>query len=238
VREATGNSQVDWTLCDLSSLDSVRAAAQTLNAEPGGVDVLINNAAVFELGYAETPDGFERHLGVNFLAPFLLTHLLLPGLLAASAPRVVNVSGETARFACVRLGDLSRKRSFGWSSHWGTFAAYGQSKLALILWTRLWAQRFAPAELCINAIHPGMVGTAHLAGGPRWLDRAWRALGGTPQRAAGHIARVALDPRLEGKSGRYYAGGWRFPPPLLARSQKKARSLYAQACELTGLMPA
>ena len=81
----SGNSSVFWVDCDLSDLGSVRTAAAQIGDATARVDVLVNNAGHFGGGFEETADGFERHLAINYLAPFLLTHELLSPLRAAPA---------------------------------------------------------------------------------------------------------------------------------------------------------
>lgn len=225
---------VDWIRCDLASLSSVRSAAAELSARHPRIDVLVNNAAIFGREYEETQDGLESHLAVNYLAPFLLTHLLLPPLLRAGRARIVNVSGETARIARIKLDDLGRRR------HFGVLAAYGQSKLALILFTRTLAERIDPSQVTINALHPGAVQTGHVSAGPRWMARIWDALvrGRGPERAAAAVARLAVDSRLAEATGRYYFGTLRAPAPFSAYRRGLREALYETSAKLVQLEPA
>lgn len=228
LRERTGNPRVFWVQCDLASLDSVREAAAVLTSCLDRVDVLVNCAGRFAGAYEETGDGFESHLGVNYLAPFLLTHLLLPLLEAADAPRIVNVAGETARFSRLRLDDLNRRRRYS------VLGAYGQSKLALVMFSRLLAERVGP-RIAVNALQPAMAATGHLSAGPRWLDRLWRTLAPGPALGARAVARLALRPAPQGKSRRYYIGRWWAPAPFAAYNRERALRLYAESARLVGL---
>lgn len=230
----TGNPNVAWIRCDLASLSSVRQAAAEVAEQHPRLDVLINNAAMLGRGYAESADGLEAHLAVNYLAPFLLTHLLLPALRRTGRARIVNVSGETARIARIRLDDLERRRGFG------VLGAYGQSKLALILFTRTLAARLEPRQVTVNALHPGAVQTGHVAGGPRLLARLWDMLvrGRDPERAAAAVARLAVDPRLGEATGRYYLGALRALAPFAAYRRRLGAALYERSAQLVGLEPA
>jgi NAD(P)-dependent dehydrogenase (short-subunit alcohol dehydrogenase family) len=224
-----GGGGAEWVRCELDSLASVRSAAREISARHDHVDVLVNNAACFGSGYAETTDGFETHLAVNYLAPFVLTHALLPSLAATAEARIVNVSGETARFARIRLDDLNRRRSFS------VVFAYAQSKLALILFTRSLAKRLVGTSITVNAVHPGPAATAHLKAGPSWLDRLWRGLVPGPQRAARGISRLAIDAALCGVSGRYYLNRLRFPAPFAAYRSRLCEDLYAETARMVSV---
>jgi NAD(P)-dependent dehydrogenase (short-subunit alcohol dehydrogenase family) len=220
----------EWVSCDLASLASVRAAAAEVAARHPRVDLLINNAACFGARFEETADGFEKHLAVNYLAPFLLTHALLPQVALAPAGRVVNVSGETARFGRIRLDDLDRRRG-GYSA----LFAYAQSKLALILFTRSLAARVSGSRITVNALHPGLAATSHLKAGPRWLDRLWRGILPGPDGATRAVVRLATDPSLAGATGRYYVGRLRAFAPCAAYDARLREALYARTAALVGL---
>ena len=137
---------------DVSSAASVRAAATRLAAAHPVLDVLINNAGTVAAKRTSTLDGRELTWATNVLGPHLLTQALLPSLLAADEPRVVNVGSEAHRSAQLDWGDLEfeRRRYTGWK-------AYAQSKLALVLLTRELARR--ESRLAVNCVHPGAIAT-------------------------------------------------------------------------------
>ena len=222
----TSNTSIYWVNCDLSELGSVRSAAAQISSATKRIDVLVNNAGHFGGGFEETSDGFERHLAINYLAPFLLTHELLPSLRAASAARVVNVAGETARIGRIRMNDLNRSRKFS------VLGAYAQSKLATMLFSRVLAARVASSPMLVNALQPGLAATGHLSAGPRWLDRLWRFMSPKPQRAARAVAALALAANREGTSGRYYFGRLRAFAPFAVYRRKLARTLYNKTADL------
>lgn len=109
---------------DLASLESVRAFASSWD---GPLDLLVNNAGLMAPPYGTTADGFELQLGTNHLGHFALTGLLLGRLLEAAAPRVVTVSSGAHRMGAMRWDDLQ------WREGYKPWAAYGQSKLANLL---------------------------------------------------------------------------------------------------------
>ena len=137
---------------DLASLASVRAAAADIAARAPQLDVIVNNAGVMAVPRAVTEDGFELQLATNHLGHFALTGLLLPQLLAAPAGRVVVVASDAARWGRMRFDDLMGEKSYmRWS-------AYGQSKLANLLYLRELTRR-AGDKLLVAGAHPGYAAT-------------------------------------------------------------------------------
>ena len=147
---------------DLSSLASVRECAAGLAERFDHLDVLLNNAGIMAVPKAVTVDGFESQLGTNHLGHFALTGLLLPTLLAAPAPRVVNVSSNAHNFGRMHFDDLFFERS-----HYSRWRAYGQSKLANLLFTSELQRRAVEAHTALTAAaaHPGYSAT-NLTSGP------------------------------------------------------------------------
>ncbi len=140
---------------DLADLSSVAAAAAAVNARPAPLDLLVNNAGVMAPPRRETADGFELQFGTNHLGHFALTGRLIGKLLAAGAPRVVTLSSTAHRIGRMSFEDLSSVRGY---SRW---PAYGQSKLANLLFTLELARRAAEAgtDLVAAAAHPGYAAT-------------------------------------------------------------------------------
>ena len=144
--------EVDVRRLDLASLDSVRAFAGAWD-EP--LDLLVNNAGLMAPPYATTADGFEMQLGTNHLGHFALTGLLLERLLAAPDPRVVTLSSGAHRMGQMRWDDLQ------WTRDYKPWAAYGQSKLANLLFTFELQRRAGEAGSRLRALaaHPGYAAT-------------------------------------------------------------------------------
>ncbi len=141
---------------DLASLASVRSFAEAWSASnPDGLDLLINNAGVMAIPRRTTADGFEMQLGTNHLGHFALTGLLLPALVAQPGSRVVTVSSQAHRMGRMRFDDLMGERRY---RKWG---AYGQSKLANLLFTSELQRRIDRAGFAITALaaHPGFAAT-------------------------------------------------------------------------------
>lgn len=149
-------ARLPTVVVDLADLTSVRRGAAEA-ATLGPIDVLVNNAGVMALPYARTVDGFEMQLGTNHLGPFLLTGLLLPQVVASGAGRVVSVASHAHRLARRVPLDDPRIESRRYSK-WG---AYGESKLADLLFVRELERRLRAAGLPVTAqaAHPGYAAT-------------------------------------------------------------------------------
>ncbi len=152
---------------DLASLASVRAAVDEVRARLDALDVLVNNAGIMAPPFATTEDGFETQIGTNHLGHFALTAGLMPLLLAADAPRVVNVSSAAHRMGSLQPDDLHyENRSY---SAW---PAYGASKLANLLFTSELQRRADEMDvaLVVAAAHPGFASTNLQYAGPAYAQ--------------------------------------------------------------------
>uniref|UniRef100_A0A8C6WJ17 Zgc:112332 n=1 Tax=Neogobius melanostomus TaxID=47308 RepID=A0A8C6WJ17_9GOBI len=145
--EDTGNENLVIRKLDLSDTKSIRAFAELINK----VNILINNAGIMMCPYSKTADGFEMQLGVNHLGHFLLTYLLLD-LIKRSAPsRIVVVASVAHTWTGLRLDDINSERSYD------TMKAYGQSKLANVVFARSLAKRLHGTGVSVFSLHPGVV---------------------------------------------------------------------------------
>lgn len=148
---------------DLASLASVRAFAEAYRTRHQRLDVLCNNAGVMALPYRKTADGFEMQFGTNHLGHFALTGLLLDRLLRTAGARVVTVSSGMHRMGRIRFGDLQ------WERGYRRWAAYGQSKLANLLFAYELQRRLDGAQAAVLSVacHPGYAATNLQLAGPR-----------------------------------------------------------------------
>jgi NAD(P)-dependent dehydrogenase (short-subunit alcohol dehydrogenase family) len=154
---------------DLANLGSVRKFSEAFLARYDRLHLLCNNAGVMALPYRKTADGFEMQFGTNHLGHFALTGLLLDRLLATPGARIVNVSSDAHRFGRIQLDDLQ------WERGYRKWRAYGQSKLANLLFTyelqrRLEVKGAGPISV---ACHPGWAATNLQAAGPRMAGSSW-----------------------------------------------------------------
>ncbi len=228
---------------DLSSLASVRSAADDLRAAYPRIDLLINNAGVMYTPRQTTRDGFELQFGTNHLGHFALTGLLLDSLLPVEGSRVVVVGSIAHNIqGGIHFDDLQWERSYN------RVAAYGQSKLANLMFAyelqRRLATRSAPT-IAVSA-HPGLANTElmrHIpgAGLPGVKQLAGLVTNSPPVGALGTL-RAATDPAVQG--GQYYGpSGFRelVGHPVLVQSNKKSHDVAVQerlwtvSEELTGV---
>lgn len=163
IRQAVPDAKLTIKPLDLSSLASVAALGEHLNALGRPIDILINNAGVMTPPERDTTsDGFELQFGSNHLGHFALTGHLLPLLQAAPAARVVSLSSLAARLGKIRFDDLQYEKSYA------AMASYGQSKLAVLMFARELDRRSREAGWGIvsNAAHPGLTKTNLQISGP------------------------------------------------------------------------
>lgn len=216
---------------DLSDLVQVRGCARRLNDELDGIDVLINNAGVVPTRQQFTRDGFEMQIGVNYLAPVLLTHLLLPLLQQREDARVIHVA-SVAHW----LGRINTKTWRGRRPYL-VMDAYGQSKLANILFSDVLAQRLAGQSITSNALHPGGVDTPIFRHVPDLAMKLIRPTLTTPEKAARLPVRMALDEEFYGVTGGYFDAKGPAARSPRARNKKQAERLYLDTMAALDINP-
>jgi NAD(P)-dependent dehydrogenase (short-subunit alcohol dehydrogenase family) len=244
-RIAANSPQADVALqeLDLTSLESVRSAAEQLRSNYDRIDLLINNAGVMWTPKSTTKDGFELQFGTNHLGHFAFTGLLLDRLLPVPGSRIVTVSSIGHRLlADIHFDDLQWERSYN------RVAAYGQSKLSNLLFTYELQRRLAShATTIAAAAHPGGSQTELSRNLPPLPRRVFSLLEPliAQDAATGALPtlRAATDPAVIG--GQYYGpdgfGETRGHPKVVASSSKSRdaelqRRLWAVSEELTGVV--
>ena len=208
IAAASGSAAISYGLADLEDLDAVRAFAHQFRATHDRLDVLIHNAGVVHPEFRTDGAGTELTILGQVAAPFLLTTLLMPALLAAAPSRVITVSSGGMYTQRLDLATLQLP-----ASRYRGVTAYARAKRAQVALSREWARRLAGTGVAFHAMHPGWVDTPGVAA----------ALPGLP---AGHPA----DPALTRAGGRHdrlaghrasHAAGQR---PVLARPARPART--------------
>jgi len=237
--------RTDAVRLDLASLASVREAADRISASYGQLDLLVNNAGLMVPPLGRTTDGFELQFGTNHLGHFALTGLLLGRLLSAPGSRVVTVSSFAHRRGTIDLADPNFEHR-----PYRAAAAYGQSKLANLMFTYELQRRLADAgaPTVAVALEPGVVRTGlfqHMSGASGMVAGLLARALGQPDAATGALAtlRAATDPAVKG--GEYYGpdrfGGWSGQHPKVKRSSPRSydpsvqRRLWAESERLTGV---
>lgn len=201
----TGNPHVHVVPMNLSSLASVREAAQAILALAPRLHLLINNAGVMATPEGRTADGFETQFGTNHLGHFLLTRELMPALLAAAPSRVVALSSSAHRRSDIHWDDLNFERT-----PYDPWVAYGQSKTANALFAVGLTQRYGAQGVTANAVHPGGILTGlqkHMPEGELerrgWVDEQGNPhpMFKTPAQGASTSVWAATAPELDGVGG-------------------------------------
>src|SRR5438876_272087 len=195
IREHTGNGRLHWYRADLSDLDQVRRLAADIGRDHDRLDALVSNAGIGTVvpgggRRQESVQGYELRFAVNYLAPFLLTRLLEPLLVASAPARIVNVS--SAGQEPIDFDDVMLERGYD------GVRAYRQSKLALAMLTFDLADELRGSGVTANCLHPGtyMPTKMVLAAGTTPVDSLETGLRAT--------VRLISSPELDGVSGRYF----------------------------------
>jgi NAD(P)-dependent dehydrogenase (short-subunit alcohol dehydrogenase family) len=225
-------------VCELTDMKSVVACANAVNGIDSPIDILMCNAGIMALPQLEQIDIngnlLEKQFVVNHLGHYLLTRRLLPQVQSSRAGRIVMVSSVGYTLAPkggIQFDDLSA------SIKYKPFPAYGQTKLANVLFSNELSRRYADSVLTSNAIHPGLVSTnlgRYMRGGneagevtPKNPDKPLRKGMKSADQGAATQVYVATDPRLKGVSGYYFEDS---NPVALkgsyARDTKLARQLW------------
>jgi NAD(P)-dependent dehydrogenase (short-subunit alcohol dehydrogenase family) len=234
IRTQTGNDAVNFFLADLSSQDRIRKLAQELLAHYPRINVLINNAGVFQLKRSTTVDGIETVFAVNHLAYFLLTHLLLERVQASTPARIINVASGAHRWGTLDFSDLQNERRYR------PFEVYGQSKLCNILFTRELARRINGTGVTANCLHPGGVATGLGWNNGWWavlIAKALRPFLRTAEQGADTVLYLATSLTVERINGKYFDDRRERQPSSEAQDDTAAQRLWQVSAELTGLPP-
>jgi NAD(P)-dependent dehydrogenase (short-subunit alcohol dehydrogenase family) len=202
IQTETGNQQVEGLVGDLSVQADVRRVAREFQAKHDRLHVLVNNAGMLFWNRDVTPDGVERTFALNHLGYFLLTDLLLPTLKASAPARIVNVASDAHRGAHITFADLQGAKSYS------AMRAYGQSKLANIMFTYELARRLEGTGVTANTLHPGFVATGFARNnGPIvrfFMDTLLRPMQISTIKGAQTSIYLATSPDVEGVSGKYF----------------------------------
>lgn len=194
----SGNENVVLLPVDLSNPDSIRAVVEKINGQYPVIDVLVNNAGLYKVKREETANGVEMTLAVNFLAPFMLSEMLLPNLQASGNGRIVNVVSELYKNGSINFDDLMLKNRYKAGD------AYANSKLAAVLYTIELAQRIRETGVTVNALHPGVLATDAFRDYPAFIMKMVGWFLEKPQKGGERIAHLALSDNVQHVTGEYF----------------------------------
>lgn len=237
IKAASGNQAVDLMLADLSSQASVRQLVSDFKDRYPQLHVLVNNAGVFLSKRTVTVDGIETHFAVNYLAPFLLTNLLLDVLEASAPARVVNVAGVYHRKATMDFDDLMCEKDYSGSK------ANNRTKLALVLFTYELARRLEGTGVAANCLHPGAAATGLIEKDPdfppisRFFYKLFKPFSSSPEKGAETSIYLASSPEVKGVTGKYFEKKAAVESYPESNDVAIAKRLWEVSAELTGLNP-
>jgi len=232
LRDETGSSQIEALVADFASQAQVRSLAEEFKRRHNRLDVLVNNAGAIYMRRSLGEDGIEMTFAVNHLAPFLLTNLLLNLIIESAPARIVNVASNSHEGSRINFDDLEGQKSYSFMN------AYGQSKLANILFTYELDRRLAGSDVTVNAVHPGYVGT-NMGANNGWLVRMFlpinRLWALDVDRGAETVVYLASSPDVDGMSGKYYYQKKAVASSPNSHDEHVARQLWELSAEKTGL---
>jgi len=235
--DATGHEALDLLLADLAVQDAIRALADEVTRRTDRLDVLVNNAGLYQAEREVTPDGIEMTWAVNHLAYFLLTNLLRDLLVdtaeAHGEARVVNVGSEAYTGGTIDLDDPGFERG-----SYSGMQAYARSKLANLLFTYELARRWKGTGVSATCVHPGVVATRFWDRNSDWLSWAgwlFKWAYKNPEAGARGPLYLATSPEVEGVTGAYFDGTEQVTPQPKAYDEETAQRLWTLSAEMTGL---
>lgn len=231
IGRAAQNQNLDLQLCDLSVLSSVRNLAEILKSRYPTIHVLINNASVYKRRRAVTVDGFEEMFAANHLGPFLLTNLLLEQLQAAvqanGSARVLNITAPST--VPLNFDDLQNEKNFN------SLTAFGETKMANLLFTFELARRLENTGITVNAIHPGLTRSGLMREGSFLVRLLTRLASSPPEKMTGPILQAALGQEFEKTTGKFLHAGKEIDSAAYAHDRDAQQRLWELSERLTGL---
>lgn len=235
IKRESGNQAVDLLVADLSSQAAVRQLVADFRARYPHLHVLINNAGIAPVRRSVTVDGIESTFAVNYLAPFLLTNLLLDELKAGAPARVVNVAGDFHRKATIQFDDLMSEQAYN------GIRANNQAKLALILFTYELARRLEGSGVTANCLHPGATATDGPLNDPdlSWFSGAMyrlvRVFFQKPEQGAATSIYLASSPEVADVTGKYFIKQRPVASSPESYDMAMAQHLWEVSSQLVGL---
>jgi len=222
---------VEFIAADLSTLAGIMQAAAAFKQRHTHLHVLVNNAGAMFTHRQLTSDGYEMTFALNHLNYFLLTNLLLDVLKASAPARIVNVSSGAHLRASLDFDNLQSEK------HFASMQAYGQSKLANVLFTYELARRLEGSGVTANALHPGFIATGFARNNGPLYNFGMNIIGlfiRKPEQGAQTSLYLASSPEVEGVSGKYFIDCKPVNSSPLSYDKALAEKLWQVSLELTG----
>ncbi|NHJ86538.1 MAG: SDR family oxidoreductase [Asgard group archaeon] len=199
IKNRTRNSLIELLIADFSKQSEVLRLVNEIKERYDRLDVLVNNAGLYQPEHTITEDGIEMTYAVNYLAPFLLTNKLLELLRKGQPSRIVSTSSSFHKAGKINFDDINMTK------HYSGMQAYMNSKLALIMFTYHLSEKIKATGLTVNTYHPGIVKTNLprqrsfysflLSAAPFFI---------TPKKGADTAIYLASSPEVQNITGKYF----------------------------------
>lgn len=233
LRSETGNSSVHYFNADLCAQKQIRATGEEISQRFPVIDVLINNAGVWTSRCEFTEDRIEKQFAVNHLAYFLMTHLLYRNIAASPDGRIINIGSDSHKYGKINFEDFNLERSYH------GLKAYGQSKLANLLFTYELHRLKQHDHVSVYCVQPGLVktdiGVKHTNPFHSLMWKLRRLGGMTPDEAARTAVYLATSTEASGKSGMYWDNLKPKPSSSRSRNEQDAARLWEMSERLCGI---
>jgi retinol dehydrogenase 12 len=185
-------------IADFNSLKSLHRVCQEIKSGYTQLDIIVSNAGIWNFSFKESDDGIEQIFQVNVLAPALLKRELCPLLKGSASARLIQTASALHQ-GTLNFNDIEFRKNFS------GFKAYRQSKLAIILLSRLWAKELASDSIHVYSQHPGLVDTK-LGRDAGWFSNLFfRTFGISPQEGAKTLLHLVNTPNQHLTNGEFYA---------------------------------
>ncbi len=228
--EKTGNKNVDLLICDLSSQEQIHKLVSEFKQKYQNLHVLINNAGIVLSKRQLSVDGIEMNFAVNYLAPFLLTNLLIDIIKKSAPSRIINVSSGVHKMASMDFDDLQ-----GENKKYGAFKNYGVSKLALTLFTYELSRRLEGTGVTVNAVHPGVVRSNLGRDQPAFSRAFQKVFFKSPKKGATTSIYLASSPEVKGITGKYFVNKEPKKSSDESYNEEYAKRLWEISTQMTNL---
>ena len=219
IKRLSNNDAVHYLNADFTDFNEIRKLADTIKSSFTKLDILINNAGVFENGKNILPNGLEKTFMVNHMAAFVLTLPLLDMLKASEEGRIVNVS-SMAQAGTIDFDNLNGEK------YYDDYNAYALSKLENILFTYKLARELKNTRMTTNCLHPGVIST-------KLLHKGWGSGGASVDEGAKTSLFVATSESLTGKSGLYFVNSTARRSSAISYDKKIQERLWEISLELS-----
>ena len=221
IKLKTGNPQIYMAYADLCSFEDIKAMSHQLHGAFNALDILINNAGVIRSERRVTSEGLEETFAVNYVAPFMLTNLLIDLLKKSTPSRIINVASQV-HANHLDFDNLQHERGYS------AVKAYALSKTCIIMFTYLLAEELKNSNNTVNTLHPGVINT-------KLLKAGWGPEGDSVNVGAAHLIYIATAPELEKITGKYFKNDEPSPSKDITYSRDLQNKLWQKTEELIGI---